>query len=56
MVAAVTASGTAEAVRQRIAAFEGRADTVKLSPPTHGVDASITRLCQERIIELIATL
>ncbi|MGH8961637.1 MAG: LLM class flavin-dependent oxidoreductase [Jatrophihabitantaceae bacterium] len=56
MVAAVTLSGTADEVRERLSAYEGHADSVKLSPPTHGVDAAVTRLCQERIIELIATL
>jgi probable F420-dependent oxidoreductase len=56
MVDAVTAAGTADQVREKILAFEGLADSVKLSPSTHGVDASITRRCQDRIIELIATL
>lgn len=55
MVAAVTASGTADQVRSWIAGYQGLADAVKLSPPTHGVDPAITRLCQDRIIELIAT-
>lgn len=56
MVDAVTAAGTADDVRRRITAFEGIADSVKLSPSTHGVDPSVTRLCQDRIIDLIATL
>jgi probable F420-dependent oxidoreductase len=54
MVDAVTVSGTPAQVREKIASYEGLADTVKLSPPTHGVDAAMTRLCQDRIIELIA--
>jgi probable F420-dependent oxidoreductase len=53
MVDAVTLAGTADEVRERIAAFEGVADTIKLTPPTHGVDASVTRRCQEQIIDLI---
>jgi probable F420-dependent oxidoreductase len=56
MVDAVTAAGTSEDVRQRILAFDGIADSVKLSPSTHGVDASVTRRCQDRVIDLIATL
>lgn len=43
-------------VRDRILAFEGVANTVKLAPSTHGVGASATRRCQDRIIDLIATL
>jgi probable F420-dependent oxidoreductase len=56
MVDAVTAAGTADHVRARIRAFDGIADSVKLSPPTHGVDASVTRRCQDRIIDAIAKL
>lgn len=56
MVTAVTASGTPDQVRRWIAGYEGRADAVKLTPPTHGVDAAVTRQCQDRLIELIATL
>lgn len=56
MVSAVTGAGTADDVIKRIAEYEGIADSVKLSPPTHGVDAATTRLCQDRIIELISSL
>jgi hypothetical protein len=41
-------------VRSRLAAYEGLADTVKLTPPTHGVSAEETRACQEQILALIA--
>ncbi|MEO6821098.1 MAG: LLM class flavin-dependent oxidoreductase [Candidatus Nanopelagicales bacterium] len=56
MVDAVTLSGTPDEVRAKLAGYEGRADSLKLSPPTHGVEAAITRLCQDRIIDLIAGL
>ncbi|MDI2132444.1 LLM class flavin-dependent oxidoreductase [Yinghuangia seranimata] len=56
MVDAVTASGTADDVRAKILSFAGIADSVKLSPPAHSLDASVTRRCQDRIIDLIATL
>lgn len=56
LVDAVTLSGTPEQVREKLAEYEGRADTVKLSPPTHGMAAAETRTCQDRIIELIASL
>lgn len=56
MVDALTLSGTPEQVRERIAGYAGLADTVKLTPPTHGLPAAETRRAQERIIELIGDL
>lgn len=56
MVEAVTAAGTTDEVWERIMAFDGIADSVKLSPSTHGVPPSVTRRCQDRIIDLIAAL
>ncbi|WP_433360102.1 LLM class flavin-dependent oxidoreductase [Streptosporangium sp. CA-115845] len=56
MVDRLTLSGTAAQVRERLAAYEGLADTVKLTPPTHGISAEETRRAQERIIELIGDL
>lgn len=56
MVGALTLSGTARQVRERLRAYEGLADTVKLTPPTHGIPAEETRHAQDRIIELIGDL
>ncbi|WP_433346784.1 LLM class flavin-dependent oxidoreductase [Microtetraspora malaysiensis] len=56
MVDRLTLSGTAAQVREKLAAYEGLADTVKLTPPTHGISAEETRRAQERIIELIGDL
>lgn len=56
MVTAVTASGTADQVRDRVGQFAGQVDCVKLSPPTHALDADVIRGCQDRVIDLIATL
>jgi probable F420-dependent oxidoreductase len=54
MVDALTLTGDFDRVAERIAAYEGLADAVKLSPPTHGIAAADTRAAQDRIIELIA--
>lgn len=54
MVAALTITGDFDQVADRIAEYEGLADSVKLSPPTHGIAVEDTRAAQERIIELIA--
>jgi probable F420-dependent oxidoreductase len=56
MVDAVTLAGTPDEVRERLSGYEGLADTVKLTPPTHGLPAEDTRSAQRQIIELIATL
>jgi probable F420-dependent oxidoreductase len=54
MVDVLTLSGTPEDVRGRLAAYEGLADTIKLTPPTHGVSAAESRSCQDQIIDMIA--
>ncbi|MFD1825478.1 MULTISPECIES: LLM class flavin-dependent oxidoreductase [Mumia] len=54
MVDALTLTGDVERVAERIHAYDGLADAVKLSPPTHGIAAAETRAAQDRIIELIA--
>lgn len=54
MVAALTLTGDIDQVTERIAEYEGLADAVKLSPPTHGIAAADTRAAQDRIIQLIA--
>ncbi|TAM87102.1 MAG: LLM class flavin-dependent oxidoreductase [Jatrophihabitans sp.] len=56
MIDAVTAAGTPDDGLARISEYDGLVDSVKLTPPTHGIDAATTRLCQDRIIDLIATL
>jgi probable F420-dependent oxidoreductase len=56
MVDALTLAGTRDEVRERIAAYEGLADTVKLTPPTHGLSATETRAAQQSIIHLIADI
>ncbi|MDA0638750.1 LLM class flavin-dependent oxidoreductase [Nonomuraea sp. MCN248] len=56
MVDALTLAGTRDEVRERIAAYEGLADSVKLTPPTHGLSAAETRAAQQAIIHLIADI
>jgi probable F420-dependent oxidoreductase len=56
MVDALTLAGTADEVRERVAGYEGLADTIKLTPPTHGVTAEESRACQDQIIALIAEI
>jgi probable F420-dependent oxidoreductase len=54
MVDGLTLSGTAGDVLTRLSAYEGLVDTVKLTPPTHGVSAEETRRAQDEVINLIA--
>ncbi len=56
MVDVLTLSGDFDQVAERIAGYEGLADAVKLSPPTHGIVAAETRSAQDRIIDLISHL
>ncbi|MFX0592565.1 LLM class flavin-dependent oxidoreductase [Melissospora conviva] len=56
MVEALTLVGDRDQVAAQIAAYEGKADSVKLSPPTHGIEAAETRKAQDEIIALIAEL
>ncbi|WP_296606537.1 LLM class flavin-dependent oxidoreductase, partial [Nocardioides sp.] len=56
MVDALTLVGPRDQVVERIAAYEGLADSVKLSPPTHGLGANETRAAQEEILAMIADL
>ena len=56
MVDALTLTGSRDQVIARVAAYEGVADSVKLSPPTHGLAAAETRAAQEEIISLIGDL
>lgn len=54
MVDALTLAGTRDEVVARVAEYDGVADSVKLSPPTHGIDAAETRTAQAAIIDMIA--
>lgn len=54
MVDALTLAGTPDEVRERLAAYEGIADGVKLSPPTHLVPVEVTRACQAAILSHLA--
>lgn len=56
MVDALTASGTRAQVRDRLAGYDGLVDSVKLTPPTHGLSADETRRAQREIIALIAEM
>lgn len=55
MVAALTLSGTPDEIRARLAEYEGLADVVKLSPPTHFVSPEVTREAQRGILEIFST-
>jgi len=54
MVDALTVAGTPDEVAERLAGYEGLADTVKLSPPTRFVPPEATRAAQEGILRLVA--
>ena len=56
MVDALTITGNRDQAMARIADYEGLADTIKISPPTHGLPAAETRSAQEQLIGLIADL
>ena len=56
MVDALTIAGTPGQVKDRLAAYEGLATAVKLTPPTHGLAPEETRQAQARIIEMISDL
>lgn len=51
MVDAFTFAGTPDHVRGRLRDYEGLADVVKLTPPTHHVPEEVTRLSQAAILE-----
>lgn len=56
MVDALTLVGERDAVMARIAAYDGLADDLKLSPPTHGLRAPETRAAQSEIIAMMSDL
>lgn len=54
MVDALTLAGAPDEVQARLAAYEGLADGVKLTPPTHLVTPEVTRAAQAAILEHLA--
>ncbi len=56
MVDALTVAGTPDQAMERIAAYEGSATTIKITPPTHGLSAEDTRASQTQILRMIAEL
>jgi probable F420-dependent oxidoreductase len=56
MVDALTVAGTPDQAMERIAAYEGSATTIKITPPTHGLSAEDTRSSQTQILRMIAEL
>jgi len=56
MVDALTLSGTPDEVRGRLAAYDGVVDSIKLTPPTHGLAPDETRAAQAAVIDLIGDL
>ncbi|GAA0542650.1 LLM class flavin-dependent oxidoreductase [Actinomadura livida] len=56
MIDALTMAGGRAEVAERIAAYEGLADAVKLSPPTHGLSAAETRAAQDELLALLPDL
>lgn len=54
MVDTFTFAGTPDEVRASLARYDGLADVVKLTPPTHFVDPEVTRLAQQATLELFA--
>lgn len=56
MVDTLTLNGDFDRVAEQISAYRGTADSIKLSPPTHGIEAAETRAAQNSIIDLIATI
>ncbi len=56
MVHALTFAGTPSQVAARLAEYEGLADAVKITPPTHGLAAVETRAAQDELIRLIADI
>jgi len=56
MVDAVTLNGDRDRVIEQISAYEGIADAVKLSAPTHGLGPAEIRAGQDEVIALIKTI
>jgi probable F420-dependent oxidoreductase len=55
MVDAFTFAGTPDEILEGVRRYEGVADVIKLSPPTHFVPPEVTRLAQDATLELFGT-
>jgi alkanesulfonate monooxygenase SsuD/methylene tetrahydromethanopterin reductase-like flavin-dependent oxidoreductase (luciferase family) len=56
MVDAYTIAGTPARCATRIAAYDGLADAIKLSPPSYGLPADEVRHAQDRLLDLVGSL
>ncbi|QCX27411.1 LLM class flavin-dependent oxidoreductase [Nocardioides jishulii] len=56
MVDAITLNGDRDRVMEQLSAYEGLADAVKLSAPTHGLTPAEIRQGQDEVIGLIQTI
>jgi alkanesulfonate monooxygenase SsuD/methylene tetrahydromethanopterin reductase-like flavin-dependent oxidoreductase (luciferase family) len=56
MVDAYTIAGTPADCAARIAAYDGLADAIKLSPPSYGLPADEVRAAQNRLLELVGSM
>ncbi|WP_104106795.1 LLM class flavin-dependent oxidoreductase [Nocardioides sp. 616] len=56
MVDAVTLNGDRARVIEQLGAYEGLADAVKLSAPTHGLTPAQIRIAQDEVIGLISAI
>jgi probable F420-dependent oxidoreductase len=56
MVDALTISGSVDEVRTALARYDGVVDSIKLTPPTHGLTPDEVRDAQAKVIELIGEL
>ena len=56
MVDTLTLSGTRDQVAEQIASYAGIADTIKLTPPTHGLTPDEIRAAQAEVIAVIRQL
>jgi probable F420-dependent oxidoreductase len=54
MVDLLTIAGTPDEVRSKLAAYDGLADAIKLTPPTHLVPSEVTRQSQAAILEMFS--
>lgn len=56
MVDTLTLSGTRDQVAEQVASYAGLADTIKLTPPTHGLTPEEIRAAQKEVLAVIAEL
>lgn len=56
MVDALTLSGTRDQVAERVAAYASVASSIKLTPPTHGLEPAEVRAAQKEVIAMIADI